>query len=1145
VLARVGLLSLLVACASPSVEPPTAVTVARSIAEAPGWTVRYGEEFWRRAQTAASPDIGDVIERVTYAIRERTSDGSTMRGRTYTATFDGAGVRLADTRVQTRAIAVGDRALGAPRTWSILGNTAQGLVAPGIVEHHELGADGDAISWVVQDPIEGDLAVELAIDDPSRLRIGAAALVDAAGRRTPIATEHVDGALRWHVDAALLADAAYPVALDPIVGPELGVASPITTNEGRQYDPAVASNGTVWLVVWTDALEPGIYGTRIANGSSTPLDTSGIAISPGGIDAREPAVASNGAGFLVAWQRMDHSPPQTRSTIHAARVTGAGAVTDPASLAITDLMGPDDSAAYPAVASNGTDYLVAWQDNRGTTYRSVYGSLVSASGSGPVANGFLVADAPMLQGYPAVASNGANYLVVWQDERNGLTNIDIYGARVTSAGVVQDPAGFAITGLANQTEPAVASSGGGYLVAWSDNRNTATEDDIYGARVAANGTVTDASGIPIAIAANRQYAVAVTNTAAGYLVGWSDFSPGQRVYAARVENGVVPAADANGILLAAGHNEDHLALAFNGTEVLAAWWSHGATNEDFDVAVRRIAADGSLVDANPTVVSAAPSHQYGAKIAASASGFLVVWSDGRDPASSWLEVLGTRVSTTGTVLDVNGLQITSNATGYVESPNVASNGTDYLVVFDRSPGMTGTRVLANGTMPDGVGFLIRTGIGSAAVGSDGVGYLVVGGYTAFTPGGPDGDYDGQLEGALVSAAGVVGPSITVSNAPGHQFSPSIASTKVAGEYLVVWQDERHRVMTSSDIYGARISGGVRVPGDIEVFRAPGRQFFPRVASTGLEYFVAWATAPFSGGSDSAQAAIVSAAGVSGPPITLPFAGEDFVYGGLTEMGTGYLAGLSQPPGSGFTIDARVMRLSPTGMSLDGTGLVVANTVDRELVQAVACTQGGPCLLAYDRRGRVRLRLINVACGNSILDGGETCDDGNNADGDGCAALCSTEPGYTCTGTPSVCSDLDECATGNGGCAQTCTNTVGGFTCACGTGYVLATDGHSCDDIDECATNNGGCAETCTNTAGGFTCNCQPGYEASNGACNDIDECATGNGGCAQTCTNTPGSFTCEDKPTGGGGCSTTHPGGLVGVFLGLGFVLRRRRRHAC
>lgn len=42
------------------------------------------------------------------------------------------------------------------------------------------------------------------------------------------------------------------------------------------------------------------------------------------------------------------------------------------------------------------------------------------------------------------------------------------------------------------------------------------------------------------------------------------------------------------------------------------------------------------------------------------------------------------------------------------------------------------------------------------------------------------------------------------------------------------------------------------------------------------------------------------------------------------------------------------------------------------------------------------------CGNGQMNTGEGCDDGDTMGGDGCSATCQVENGYTCTGTPSVC-----------------------------------------------------------------------------------------------------------------------------------------------
>ncbi|KAI8484967.1 hypothetical protein Bbelb_373740, partial [Branchiostoma belcheri] len=124
--------------------------------------------------------------------------------------------------------------------------------------------------------------------------------------------------------------------------------------------------------------------------------------------------------------------------------------------------------------------------------------------------------------------------------------------------------------------------------------------------------------------------------------------------------------------------------------------------------------------------------------------------------------------------------------------------------------------------------------------------------------------------------------------------------------------------------------------------------------------------------------------------------------------------------------------------------------------------------------------------------------------------CSCSNGYTLNSNSFACDDLNECATANGGCDQNCINSIGSFECSCEMGYNLHGDGFSCDDINECNTANGDCGQMCNNTVGSFQCTCGIGYalNADEFTCDDIDECDTENGGCAQICNNTVGSFEC-------------------------------------
>jgi hypothetical protein len=280
-------------------------------------------------------------------------------------------------------------------------------------------------------------------------------------------------------------------------------AIPNSTAAGDQLAPRATAmgsspGGTDYFVVWADyrnAATSGadIYGARLSTGG-TVLDAGGIPVNRSASDQLAPAVASSGAGYLAVWQDARNLANEGLD-IFGARISSGGLVTESNGLPIATAAGNQVS---PAVAFAGSTYLVVWTDarNLGTTDNDIYGARVTTAGVVSETGGLPISRAAGDELAPAIAPSAADFLVVWQDARNfGGTDYDIYGARVTSGGLVSDASGFAI-GVAGQAQslPAVAANGTNLLVVWQDARDSGA--DVYGARVL-GGSVLDPLGLPI------------------------------------------------------------------------------------------------------------------------------------------------------------------------------------------------------------------------------------------------------------------------------------------------------------------------------------------------------------------------------------------------------------------------------------------------------------------------------------------------------------------------------------------------------------------------------------------------------------------------------------------------------------------------
>src|SRR5207244_11464457 len=100
----------------------------------------------------------------------------------------------------------------------------------------------------------------------------------------------------------------------------------------------------------------------------------------------------------------------------------------------------------PAVAFDGTNYLVVWSDYRTDHQTSdIWGAFKARDGSVSEPVNFPINLSFGFQQNLAVVFGGSVYLVVWEDHRFGIGNPHIFGARVTPQGQVLDPDGFLIS----------------------------------------------------------------------------------------------------------------------------------------------------------------------------------------------------------------------------------------------------------------------------------------------------------------------------------------------------------------------------------------------------------------------------------------------------------------------------------------------------------------------------------------------------------------------------------------------------------------------------------------------------------------------------------------------------------------------------
>ncbi len=261
------------------------------------------------------------------------------------------------------------------------------------------------------------------------------------------------------------------------------------SNSHDLIEPALAASGSRQVLVWADSrgVNYDIYGARFDSaGKVETKDAKTVLLNNGPKELRTPAIACGASGeCLVVWQDHDNQKPQIRGILLSHTVGGSMTVKNK-SVVVTKSAA--DIHSVPAVATDGSGYLVVWKLTFGTNIvgARIYGRRVDASGKPLGTFEFQVGGAAKKTAdTPAIAymPSAMRYLVAWEDGRNG--GADLYAARVSTAGTVLDKGGLPLakTTLLAEKTPSVACHSAMCVVAYTEGSSSKALTKIKAIRI--------------------------------------------------------------------------------------------------------------------------------------------------------------------------------------------------------------------------------------------------------------------------------------------------------------------------------------------------------------------------------------------------------------------------------------------------------------------------------------------------------------------------------------------------------------------------------------------------------------------------------------------------------------------------------------
>lgn len=488
----------------------------------------------------------------------------------------------------------------------------------------------------------------------------------------------------WSLDGALIDSAGGLNHLGMIYRPADQFWAP--------WNARLEWSGSRYLTVWS-SWSGGVEGQLW----DSAINKVGSRFKIGGAQSTQPQVATDGAGFYVTW-----GVGGTWGEVRGTPVSSTGQVGVLNGELLTPGYYPIDP--HPSPAWDGAQWQVLWEEWAGAAGFSILRTRVDRNG------GVIGApDAVSAQGAYAtrpVASAGPNQIfAVWEDGRHSISGFgeyDLYGSLLDSTGAIG--AHFPVTVSAPaQLQPDLALADGLSTALVVFQRRVSGEAWICAQRVDAFGRSLDRDPIVLAQGSPefRNPHVAWNSAQQCWMVVWEDYRGSvfqSRILGRRVSlNGTT--LDPAALDLLPGNTPD-VSAAGDSFLVVS---THEPINHTRTVKAARVsAADGSLIDPTPLVVSG--SYARSVEVEAHEDRYVVTWQRNFSHDSPYAHAELNWVLLDGTLTGALH-PIVGGINEY--QPAVAPDGDHVLLTWRDADEIRGMRLRQDGTVLDGpTGFLI-------------------------------------------------------------------------------------------------------------------------------------------------------------------------------------------------------------------------------------------------------------------------------------------------------------------------------------------------------------------------------------------------------------------------------------------------------